>query len=126
MFEPIEYLKEDGLFLLPHTSKSIKENDKTFYLHTIELENAILSFFFEEKERLGTLAIATPKNLESPGSSSIMLGYKNVTITRLLAELLAANSNKIAITFVFINTESDFSTNKILFKLAQSKHGCNS
>lgn len=109
--------------MLPQTSNSIKENGRTFYMHSIELENAILSFFFEEKMRVGTLAIATPRTRETMGSSSIILGYKNSTITRLLAEHLAAKFNKIAITSVFIYAESDIHTNKILLKLAQTTHG---
>ena len=73
--------------------------------------------------KIGTLAIATPKTSEALGSSSIILGYKNATITRLLAEYLANNFNKIALTSVFIYSENDIPTNKILLKLAQTTLG---
>ncbi len=103
------------------TSKFIRENGKTFTVYLVEFENAIFSFFFEgESRKIGTMAVATPRTSTFPGSSSLMLGYKNVNITRLLSEYLASKFQKIAVSSVFIYLEDDIHTNQILLKLAKS------
>ena len=108
--------------MFPQTNiKSIKQNEKNFTLYTVEFENAIFGFFFEgENRKVGTIAIAIPNTSLTISSSSVLLGYKNASITRLLAEYLASKFNKIAISSVFIYLENDVHTNRTLLKLAQS------
>jgi hypothetical protein len=77
-------------------------NSRVFKLNYALLENAIIAFFFEEKFRLGTLAIAMPGVGEvAAGRSSVLVGGKYIMTTRALAEKLAAKSRKISLVSLF-------------------------
>lgn len=77
-------------------------NSRVFRLNYALLENAIIAFFFEEKFRLGTLAIAMPGVGEvAAGRSSVLVGGKYIMTTRALAEKLAAKSRKISLVSLF-------------------------
>jgi len=81
---------------------TLKLNSRVFRLNYALLENAIVAFFYEEKFRLGTLAIAMPGAGEiAAGRSSVLLGGKYIMTTRALAEKLAAKSRKISLVSLF-------------------------
>jgi len=81
-------------------------NSRTFKVNYSELENAIIAFFFEDRMRLGTLAIAMPGTEEvAVGRSSVLVGGKYLMTSRALAERLAGKSRRIALVSLF--TELD-------------------
>ena len=85
---------------------TIQVNSRTFRLNFGELENAIIAFFFEDRMRLGTVAIAMPGSGEvAVGRSSVLLGGKYMMTTRALAEKLAGKTGKMALVSLF--TELD-------------------
>jgi hypothetical protein len=101
--------------------KSVEKNGKKFTVYLVELENAVFGFFFEgENRKIGTMALAIPKTNLTMASSTLIIGHKNVNITRILAEHLASKFRKLAISSVFIYQEDDIHTNKALLELAKS------
>lgn len=101
--------------------KSIEEGERKLSVVTFEVENGLFAFFFEgSKERVGTLALALPRTPTSPGASSILLGDRNATTSRILAEFLASKFGKMSFASVFLPEESGFQLGKVLLKLAQS------
>jgi hypothetical protein len=99
--------------------EKLVERDTSFFALHIETENANQLFLSEGEDRLGTLAIALPQRqkLVGPPLSSILLGDRNMMIARILAELLAKNTNKIALVSVFTKTVSEQEAAPILRKL---------
>jgi hypothetical protein len=85
---------------------TMQVNSRTFRLNFGELENAMVAFFFEDRMRLGTVAIAMPGNGEvAVGRSSVLVGGKYMMTTRALAEKLAGRTGRIALVSLF--TELD-------------------
>ena len=81
---------------------TMKVNSRIFRLNFAELENAILAFFFEDRMRLGTVAIAMPGSGEvAVGRSSVLLGGKYMMTTRALAEKIAGRSGRMALVSLF-------------------------
>ena len=81
---------------------SLQVNTRTFRVNYMELENAVVAFFFEDRMRLGTMAIAVPGSEEiAVGRSSILMGGKYLMTTRALAERLAGRTRKMAIVSLF-------------------------
>jgi hypothetical protein len=81
---------------------TLQVNTRTFRLNHIELENAIVAFLFEDRMRLGTLAIAVPGSEEiAVGRSSVLVGSKYMMTTRALAERLAGRTRKMSIVSLF-------------------------
>ena len=81
-------------------------NSRTFRVNYSGLENAVIAFFFEDRMRLGTLAIAIPGTDEvAVGRSSVLVGGKYLMTSRALAERLAGKSGRIALVSLF--TELD-------------------
>jgi len=77
---------------------SLQVNSRTFKLNHVELENAMLAFFFEDNARMGTVAIAMPGSGEiASGRSSVLVGSKYMMTTRALAEKLAGKTGKMSI-----------------------------
>ncbi len=84
----------------------LEMDSKTYRVNYLELENAVVAFFFENRVRLGTVAIAMPGIAEtSVGRSSALVGAKYIMTSRALAERLAGSSGKIAMVSLF--TELD-------------------
>jgi len=78
----------------------------TFRANIGQLENAVIAFLFEDRMRLGTLAIAMPGLREvAAGRSSVLIGGRYLMTSRALAEKLAARSGRIALVSLF--TELD-------------------
>ena len=101
--------------------EKLVERDTTFFALHIETENANQLFLSEGKDRLGTLAIALPQQqkLVGPPLSSILLGDRNIMIARILAELLAHTTKKMALVSVFTKTVSEQEAAPILRKLME-------
>lgn len=86
--------------------EKLEVNSRFFRINFLQLENAIVAFFFEERFRMGTVAIAMPGTGEvAVGRSSVLLGGKYMMTTRALAERLAGRSGKMALVSLF--TELD-------------------
>jgi len=85
---------------------TIQVNSRTFKLNLAELENAAVAFFFEDRTRLGTVAIAMPGTGEvAAGRSSVLIGGKYIMTTRALAEKLAGKTGKISLVSLFTELE---------------------
>ncbi|MGA3107989.1 MAG: hypothetical protein ABSD99_00810 [Candidatus Bathyarchaeia archaeon] len=88
------------------TEATLKVGTRTFRANYSQLENAIVAFLFEDRIRLGTVAIAMPGLREvAVGRSSVLVGGKYLMTTRALAEKLAGKSGRIALVSLF--TELD-------------------
>jgi hypothetical protein len=81
---------------------TLEVNHRVFRTNFAQLENAVIAFLFEDRIRLGTLAIAMPgAGGIAAGRSSILVGGKYLMTTRALAERLAGKSGKIALVSLF-------------------------
>ena len=88
------------------TEATLKVGTRTFRANYSQLENAIVAFLFEDRMRLGTVAIAMPGLREvAVGRSSVLVGGKYLMTSRALAEKLAGKSGRIALVSLF--TELD-------------------
>jgi ABC-type uncharacterized transport system permease subunit len=86
--------------------EKLEVNSRFFRINFLQLENAVVAFFFEERMRMGTVAIAMSGAGEvAVGRSSVLVGGKYLMTTRALAERLAAKTGKIALVSLF--TELD-------------------
>lgn len=84
----------------------LEVNSRTFRVNYAQFENAVVAFFFEDRMRIGTLAIAMPGTGEvAVGRSSVLVGGKYLMTSRALAERLAGKSGRIALVSLF--TELD-------------------
>jgi hypothetical protein len=85
---------------------TMEVNSRTFRVSYSQLENAVVAFFFEDRMRIGTLAIAMPGTGEiAVGRSSVLVGGKYLMTSRALAERIAGKSGRIALVSLF--TELD-------------------
>jgi hypothetical protein len=98
------------------------ERDTKFLAVYVETENANQLFLSEGEDKLGTLAVAIPQPEKMVGSplSSILLGDRNMMISRVLAELLAQKTKKISLVSVFIKSVSEQEAAPILRKLLEN------
>ena len=88
------------------TEITLEVGTRTFRANVGQLENAVIAFLFEDRMRLGTLAIAMPGLREvAAGRSSVLIGGRYLMTSRALAEKLAARSGRIALVSLF--TELD-------------------
>ena len=86
--------------------EKLEVNSRFFRINFVQLENAIVAFFFEDRLRMGTVAIAMPGTGEvAVGRSSVLIGAKYMMTTRALAERLAGRTGKMALVSLF--TELD-------------------
>jgi hypothetical protein len=86
--------------------EKLEVNSRFFRISMVRLENAVVAFLFEERMRMGTVAIAMPGMGEvAVGRSSVLVGGKYLMTTRALSEKLAAKTGKIALVSLF--TELD-------------------
>jgi len=88
------------------TENTLEVGTRIFKANFLQLENAVVAFLFEDRTRLGTVAIAMPGLREvAAGRSSVLVGAKYLMVSRALAEKLAAKSGQMAIVSLF--TELD-------------------
>lgn len=106
--------------------EKLEVNSRVFRINFLQLENAVIAFFFEERMRMGTVAIAMPGAGEvAVGRSSVLVGGKYMMTTRSLAERLAAKTRKIALVSLFTEldeTEALRMYAKLLDKIPDSFH----
>jgi hypothetical protein len=85
---------------------TLEVGSRTFKINFIRLENALVAFLFEDRKRLGTVAVAMPgKGEVAVGRSSVLVGGKYLMTSRALAEKLAAKSGRMTLLSLF--TELD-------------------
>jgi len=101
------------------TKNELEDKDTTFYSVLLETANANQLFLSETEDKLGTLAVAMPQQKKFVGSpvSSVLLGDRNMMITRLLAEILAKKTEKISLVSVFVKSFNEQEVAPILRKL---------
>jgi hypothetical protein len=101
------------------TQEEIKQNETSFLALRLETKNANLILLSEGEDNLGTLAVAIPQKEKLLGQplSSVLLGDRNMIITRVLAEHLAQKTGKIALASVFAKTLAEKDAGPIFFKL---------
>lgn len=81
---------------------TFERDGRILHANLLRLENAILVFFYEGEMKMGTLAFALPGVGEMKAStSSILLGGKNLMLSRALAERVAASFNKMSLVSVY-------------------------
>jgi hypothetical protein len=112
---------------------TLEVNHRVFRINFSQLENAVVAFLFEDRIRMGTLAIAMPGTGEvAVGRSSVLVGGKYIMTTRALAERLAGKTGKMALVSLFTElseTEALRTYAKLLDKVSISKeniasYGC--
>ena len=87
---------------LKSVDAKFERNNITFHANLVELENAILIFFYEGGSKLGTVALAMPGiGEEKAGRSSVLFGGKYLMASRALAERAAGSFGKIAVVSIF-------------------------
>jgi len=107
---------------MPYKSfhEEIEDQKRHFEAVLIKLSNATLVFFYEKEEmRLGTLAVAMPSFGERGCISSLLLGEKNMVLTRVLAERVANASNGIALVSTYLPETKEAEASPMLVKLVQ-------
>lgn len=101
-------------------TKNLSEGDIKFSVTLIEIENAVLAFFTAtDNPKLGTLAIAIPQPKDEPSVSSVLLGERNSVLTKILAERLSQNFNKITMISTHFDEISDHQSGRLLLQLTQ-------
>ena len=84
----------------------LERDGVVFRLTLLDLENAVVAFFYEGSMRLGTLAFALPRLMEGTAvTSSILFGGKYLIITRSLAERIAALLKKMTLVSVYTSLQ---------------------
>jgi hypothetical protein len=101
--------------------KELIEQDKTFLALYIQTKNASQLFLSEDEDKLGTLAVAIPQPEKMVGSplSSILLGDRNMMVSRLLAELLVQKTKKISLVSVLVKSITEQEAAPILRELLE-------
>lgn len=88
----------------------------------IELGNSYIILLSEgESENLGTLSVSLPTRMgvSRPPLSSVLLGERNAILARLVAERVAALTNKIALVSVFLKTLSEQRAGQAFIKVLE-------
>ena len=101
-------------------SEEIKEGDYSFTVTLFEVENAAIVLFNEKgRMRLGTLAVAMPHFKGGPCISSVLLGERNMIITKVLAERLSAHFNRIVLVSTHLKEVKEDVMGSVLMRLTQ-------
>ena len=84
----------------------IVEKNTRFLAVFVEAKNSIMVMLSEREDKLGTLAIAVPRQKDLLGTplSSVLLGDKNSISARMFAEHLANAKEKIALVSIYLET----------------------
>lgn len=98
------------------------ENGVKLSVTVIELGNSYIILLSEgEPENLGTLSVSLPTRMgvSRPPLSSVLLGERNAILARLVAERVAALTNKIALVSVFLKTLSEQRAGQTFIKVLE-------
>jgi len=103
----------------------ITEENVKFLAIFIETKNSCIFLLSQNEDRLGTLVAAVPpgKGLIGPSTSSILLGGKNATIARILAEKMASKTGKVSLVSVYLETLDESMAGPILARLVDKVMG---
>ena len=103
----------------------ITEENVKFLVIFIETKNSCIFLLSQNEDRLGTLVAAVPpgKGLIGPSTSSILLGGKNATIARILAEKMASKTGKVSLVSVYLETLDESMASPILARLVDKVMG---
>ena len=103
----------------------IMEENVKFLAIFIETKNSCIFLLSQNEDRLGTLVAAVPpgKGLIGPSTSSILLGGKNATIARILAEKMASKTGKVSLVSVYLETLDESVAGTILARLVDKVMG---
>jgi len=103
----------------------ITEENVKFLVIFIETKNSCIFLLSQNEDRLGTLVAAVPpgKGLIGPSTSSILLGGKNATIARILAEKMASKTGKVSLVSVYLETLDESMAGPILARLVDKVMG---
>ncbi|MDG6222683.1 MAG: hypothetical protein IAX21_05350 [Candidatus Bathyarchaeota archaeon] len=101
------------------TKHELVDKNTIFFSVLLETANANQLFLSETEDKLGTLAVSMPQPKKMVGSpvSSVLLGDRNMMITRLLAEILAKKTEKMSLVSVFVKSLNEQEAGPILRKL---------
>jgi hypothetical protein len=81
--------------MLQIREESMTYEGKKIALGILELENAVLVFLYQDSMKLGTLAVALPR--EDNVTSSVLLGGKYLVSSRTISERVAVSYKKMAL-----------------------------
>jgi hypothetical protein len=97
----------------------IQEGDAHLVAIYLEIKNGCIVLLSEGEDQLGTLAVAIPPSsqMATPSLSSVLMGDRNVTTARALAERLAAKVDKIGLVSIYLKTISEAEATPILLRL---------
>jgi hypothetical protein len=103
------------------TREETKVGDTIYSSIIIEGGNAYIVFLSEGQDNLGTLAASLPQKpgMIGPLLSSTLLGERNQTLARLLAERLAKSLNKMVVVSVFVKAANERKAGHIFLKLLE-------
>jgi hypothetical protein len=100
--------------------EEITEGEYSFSASIIQLENAIFVVFDERGQtNIGTLAVALPpkRDVREPSISSILIGDRNIILTKLLAESAASLFGQMAFTSTHFEEINDTKISRMLLEL---------
>jgi hypothetical protein len=103
------------------TREETKAGDTVYSAVIIEGGNAYIVLLSEGQDNLGTLAASLPQKpgMIGPPLSSILLGERNQTLARLLAERLAKSLNEMVLVSVFVKTANEREAGHIFLRLLE-------
>lgn len=102
--------------------EELVEEGTKFHATLVELGNSYIILLSEgEAENLGTLSVSLPTKVGTSRVplSSVLLGDRSTILARLIAERVAATTNRIALVSVFIKTFSEHKAGQIFMKLLE-------
>jgi len=101
-------------------SEDITEKGYNLTATLLKLENSVIAFFDEKGSmKLGTLAVAIPKLGGQTIISSVLLGDRNLIITKILAERFSNAFNCISLVSTHLADIREGKVGSILLKLSQ-------
>lgn len=101
-------------------NEEIEEKGVKLSATLLKLENSVIVFFNEKGSfKLGTLAIAMPNPLASTYLSSILLGDRNMDITKILAGRFSNAFSCISLISTHLANIRERDIGSLLLKLAQ-------
>ncbi|MCK4498006.1 hypothetical protein KAH85_04500 [Candidatus Bathyarchaeota archaeon] len=102
------------------TKEELSEKNMHFFALSIETKNAILVLISEDEDQFGTVAASVPAIDPiriKPPLSSVLLGHRNSTVARMLAERLAKKSGKIGLVSVYLKNISEIEASPTITKI---------